>query len=83
LRFTISRGNSVYMSTPSSIVLPSREGPGMDLDSTPSLNTIGFESDLDTIRLELLYNVLKMSLDREKLLKVRIPDLYYSKSLKE
>jgi hypothetical protein len=55
----------------------------MDLDSTPSLNTIGFKSNLNTIRLELLYNILKISLDREKLLKVRTPDLYYSKSLKE
>jgi hypothetical protein len=55
----------------------------MDLDSTPSLDAMGFESNLDTIRPEPPYNVLKMSLDREKLLKVRTPDLYYSKSLKE
>lgn len=83
LRFTTSRGNSVRASTPSSTVLPSREGPGMDLDSTPSLDAMGFESDLDTIRPEPPYKLLKMSLDREKLLKVRTPDLYRGKSLKE
>jgi len=83
LRFSTSRSSSARESTPSSMVIPTREGPGMGLESTPFPDAMGFESDLDTIRQEPPYNVLKMMLDREKLLKVRTPDLYRGKSLKE
>lgn len=83
LRFTTSRGNSVRESTPSSSVIPTRELPEMGLEPTPFPDAMSFESDLDTIRQEPPYNVLKMHLDREKLLKVRAPDLYRGKSLKE
>jgi hypothetical protein len=55
----------------------------MGLEPTPFSDIISFKSNLDTIRQKLLYNVLKIYLDREKLFKVRIPDLYYRKSLKE
>jgi hypothetical protein len=55
----------------------------MGLEPTPFPDIISFESNLDTIRQEPLYNILKMYLDRENLLKVRMPDLYRGKSLKE
>ena len=55
----------------------------MELEPTPIPDVMGFESDLDTIRPEPPYNVLKPYLDREKLLKVRAPDVYHGKSLKE
>ncbi len=83
LRFTTSRSSSVRESTPSSTIIPSREIPGMELEPTPIPDAMGFESDLDTIRPEPQYNVLKTYLDREKLLKVRAPDVYRGKSLKE
>jgi hypothetical protein len=79
----MSRPSSAHKSTLSLIVIPTREVPGIGLELTPFPNIMGFENNLDTIRQEPLYNVLKMILDREKLLKVRTPDLYRGKSLKE
>jgi len=59
----MSRSSSARESTLSLIVIPTREGPGIGLESTPFPDAIGFESNLDTIRQELLYNVLKIILD--------------------
>ena len=42
--------SSTHESTLSLIVIPTREGPGIGLKSTPFLDAIGFESDLNTIR---------------------------------
>jgi hypothetical protein len=42
--------SSTRESTLSLIVIPTREGPRIGLESTPFLNIIGFESNLDTIR---------------------------------
>jgi hypothetical protein len=83
LRFTISRGNSIRESTLFFLVIPTRELPEIGLEPTSFPNIISFESNLNTICQEPLYNILKMYLDQEKLLKVRIPDLYYGKSLKK
>ena len=41
--------SSTHESTLSLIVIPTREVPGIGLESTPFLNIIGFESNLDTI----------------------------------
>jgi len=46
----MSRLSSTRESTLSLIVIPTREGPRIGLESTPFPNVIGFESDLDTIR---------------------------------
>ena len=83
LRFITSRSNSLRESTPSSIIIASREVPRIELEPTLIPNVIGFESDLDTIRPKLPYSVLKTYLDCEKLLKVRALDVYRGKSLKE
>jgi len=45
----MSRSSSAYKSTLSLIVIPTREGPRIGLESTPFPNVIGFESNLDTI----------------------------------
>jgi len=39
--------------------------------------------DPDFINPEPLLEVLKQCLEREKIIKIRLPDLYYGKSLKE
>jgi hypothetical protein len=85
LRFTTSRGASVRQLTPLSNVIPSREDPGMDMDPLPpsAMNIAGYESPPDAIRPEPPFHILKNHLDREKLLKVRAPDVYRGKSLKE
>jgi hypothetical protein len=41
--------SSTRESTLSLIVIPTREGPRIGLESTPFPNTISFESNLDTI----------------------------------
>jgi hypothetical protein len=46
----MSRPSSARESTLSLIVIPTREVPRIGLEPTPSLDTIGFESNLDTIR---------------------------------
>ena len=46
----MSRPSSARESTLSLIVIPTREVPRIGLEPTPFPNTIGFESNLDTIR---------------------------------
>ena len=46
----MSRSSSTREFTLSLIVIPTREGPGIGLESTPFPNVMGFESNLDTIR---------------------------------
>jgi len=46
----MSRLSSTRKSTLSLIVIPTREGPRIGLESTLFPNMIGFESNLDTIR---------------------------------
>jgi hypothetical protein len=46
----MSRSSSARESTLSLIVIPTREGPRIRLESTPFPNVIGFKSDLDIIR---------------------------------
>jgi len=46
----MSRLSSTRESTLSLIVIPTREGPRIRLDSTPFPNAIGFENNLNTIR---------------------------------
>jgi hypothetical protein len=45
----MSRPSSTRESTLSLIVIPTREGPRIRLESTPFPNIISFESNLDTI----------------------------------
>jgi hypothetical protein len=45
----MSRPSSTRESTLSLIVIPTREVPRIRLEPTPSPNTIGFKSNLDTI----------------------------------
>jgi hypothetical protein len=83
LRFTISYRNSICESILFSLVIPTRKLPEIGLELTFFPNIISFKSNLNTIYQKLLYNILKIYLDQEKLLKVRIPDLYYGKFLKK
>ena len=46
----MSRSSSARESTLSLIVIPTREGPRIGLESTPFPNIIGFESNLNIIR---------------------------------
>jgi len=46
----MSYSSSTRKSTLSLIVILTREGPGIGLESTPFPNVIGFESNLNTIR---------------------------------
>jgi hypothetical protein len=46
----MSRPSSTHKSTLSLIVIPTREVPRIELELTPFLNIISFESNLDTIR---------------------------------
>jgi hypothetical protein len=46
----MSHSSSARESTLSLIVIPTKEGPRIGLESTPFPNAMGFESNLDTIR---------------------------------
>jgi hypothetical protein len=46
----MSYSSSIYKSTLSLIVIPTREVPRIGLESTPFPNTMSFESNLNTIR---------------------------------
>ena len=82
MRFTTLSANLIREETLALIVFLSREVPFPELEPVSYLKAIG-TNDSNFILLELLYNILKTYLNREKSLKVQVLEPYRGSNLKE